>query len=284
MSVALHELQARGMTFRCRQAGRTGEPVVLLHGFPETSHMWVELMGALSEAGYRCLAPDQRGYSPGARPLDPADYVLSELAADVLALADTAGFERFHLIGHDWGAGAGWAVVGVAPERVLSWTALSVPHVVAFRNRILNDPDQQERSGYMNLFRQKGTAEQALSQNDFAALRNIWSASSAEQLEDYLSVLSQPDALTGALNWYRAAGGFASEQRSMELGPIDVPTLFIWGSGDPAIGRSAAEDCAQHMKGPYSFVELDAGHWLIQEAFPRVSSEILAHLRKHEAS
>lgn len=281
MATRLIELEARGRAFRCRCAGRSGEPVVLLHGFPETSHMWIELMEALEGAGYRALAPDQRGYSPGARPPDPADYVLPELAADVLSLADAAGFERFHLVGHDWGAAAGWGVVAHAPQRIASWSALSVPHLVAFRDRILNDPDQQERSSYMNLFAQVGAAEEALSQNDFAPLRAIWSESPPEQVDDYLSVLQQPGALTAALNWYRAGSLISPTLPALELGPVAIPTLFLWGNRDRAIGRAAAEDGAGHMAGPYSFVELDAGHWLVQEALPRVSGEILAHLQKY---
>jgi len=108
------------MTFHCRTAGDSGEPVILLHGFPETSHMWVELLPKLEAAGYRCLAPDQRGYSPGARPEGKENYQYGDLASDVFALADAWGVDRFHLVGHDWGAGAGWAAVATNPDRIAS--------------------------------------------------------------------------------------------------------------------------------------------------------------------
>src|SRR5574339_996924 len=111
--ITVADLHANGMTFRVRKAGDTGEPVVLLHGFPETSHMWLQLIPKLVEAGYRCVAPDQRGYSPGARPADVEAYAYRALASDVFALADAAGFDRFHLVGHDWGALVGWAALGV---------------------------------------------------------------------------------------------------------------------------------------------------------------------------
>ena len=275
MSTRITERSVRGMTFRCREAGEAGEPVVLLHGFPETSAMWLDLIERLATAGYRCLAPDQRGYSPGARPEGAERYVLPELCADVIALADDAGFGRFHLIGHDWGSAAGWAQ---HPSRLLSWSALSVPHLRAFREAIHGDSDQTQRSGYMSFFRQVGAAEAAMSANELAGLRNLWSSSSEETVADYVSVFSQPGALTGALNWYRAPGGFERRDEGVAGEPVSVPTLFIWGNRDQAIGRVAAEGGERHASGPYRFVELHAGHWLAQEEPKRVASEILEHL------
>ena len=162
MTVSIRELSANGMTFRCREAGpEGGEPVILLHGFPETSHMWLPLMERLAGEGYRCLAPDQRGYSPGARPEGIENYRYQDVAGDVVALADAAGFDRFHLVGHDWGAGCGWVVVALTPGRLLSWTSLSTPHVGAFGRAIRNDPDQANRSQYITFFQTPGVAEKA---------------------------------------------------------------------------------------------------------------------------
>ncbi len=284
MSTRITEHSVRGMTFRCREAGEAGEPVILLHGFPETSAMWLDLIERLAAAGYRCLAPDQRGYSPAARPEGAERYALPELSADVIALADDAGFGRFHLIGHDWGSAAGWAVAAQHPDRLLSWTALSVPHLRAFREAIHGDSDQTGRSGYMSFFRQVGAAEDAMSKNDLAGLRNLWSIHSEETLADYVSVFSQPGALTGALNWYRAPGGFERPDEGAAGEPVSVPTLFIWGNQDQAIGRVAAEAGERHASGPYRFVELNAGHWLAQQEPERVASEILEHLGKFGAA
>lgn len=282
MTIQAGEITANGMKFRCRTAGDSGEAVLLLHGFPETSHMWQPLMEQLVEAGYRCLAPDQRGYSPGARPEGAEQYRTELIARDVFALADAWEVDQFHLIGHDWGAAAGWAAVSLQPQRILSWTALSVPHLTAFVTAIRDDADQQKRSEYVTFFQSPGTAETALSANDFAPLRGIWSASSPEQVDEYVSVLSQPGALTATLNWYRA-GGIAqrSDAFTFEMGSVATPTLFIWGNQDMAIGRAAAEANAQYVTGPHRFVELDAGHWLIQEAPERVTSEVLEHIRRY---
>lgn len=241
--------------------------------------MWLPLLEALESAGYRALAPDQRGYSPGARPQGADAYAYPELVADVIALADAAGFDQFHLIGHDHGAGVGWTAVYTHPDRIRSWTALSVPHIAAFGEAIRHDPDQQQRSQYIGFFQQPGAAEAALSENGFATLRGIWSASSADEVEEYLSVLGEPGALTAALNWYRGSLRTEGRDATAEVGPIATPTLMIWGNRDQAIGRRANEEAAKYMTGPYRFVELDAGHWLIQEATDRVIAEILQHLR-----
>ena len=285
MTVEIHDLNANGMTFRCRTAGGdAGEPVLLLHGFPETSHMWISLMERLADEGYRCLAPDQRGYSPGARPIGIEHYNYSSMAADVLALADACGVGRFHLIGHDWGAGAGWSTVATAPERLLSWTALSVPHMAAFGKAIREDEEQKNKSTFVQFFQHPGAAEAALSANDFAALKGIWTASSPDEVQEYLRVFSQPGALEAALNWYRGSRGLDPVDPQVLFGPVDVPTLMIWGNTDMAIGRKAVDDAAAFMRGPYTFVELDAGHWLIQEQPERVATEIVAHLRRNAAS
>ena len=152
--VRIREIAANGMTFRCRICGleNQGEPVILLHGFPETSHMWERLMKELAERGYRCLAPDQRGYSPGARPKDIKNYLLSRTASDAAALADEVGFKKFHLVGHDWGSACGWAAVELYPDRIQSWTSLSVPHMTAFSHALTRNPVQMIRSSYMLLF------------------------------------------------------------------------------------------------------------------------------------
>ena len=276
------EIAANGMTFRFRAEGpESGEPVVLLHGFPETSHMWTGLMPRLADAGYRCLAPDQRGYSPGARPEGVEHYRYIDIASDVLALADAWGLGRFHLVGHDWGAACGWAVAALSPDRLASWTALSVPHMAAFGTAIRNDPDQQQKSQYVTFFQEPGAAETLFSAGDYAALKGLWDKSSPEEVEDYLSVFSQPGALTAALNWYRGSGGLDPEDPDVAFGPVTVPTLMIWGNQDMAIGRTAVEAAAAHMQGPYRFVELDAGHWLVQEEPERVCEELLAHLRAY---
>lgn len=281
--VRMRELQANGMTFRCREAGEGGEPVILLHGFPETSHMWVELMPKLAAAGYRCLAPDQRGYSPGARPEGRENYQTHLLAEDVIALADAWGAGRFHLVGHDWGAGVGWRLVMSYPERIKTWTALSIPHPASYGKAFREDPDQQEKSQYIQFFQEPGVAEAAFAADDWAMLRGIWSASSPEEVDEYVAQFTEPGAMTAALNWYRGSFGLNPDVAASSDEKVATPTLMVWGNQDQAVGRATTETQAQYMTGPFRFVEMDAGHWLIQERFEDVSREILEHLERGDA-
>lgn len=273
VGVDIQEIQANGMVFRCRVCGKPdGEPVILLHGFPESSAMWVQAMGLLAEKGYRCLAPDQRGYSPGARPKDKWAYAMDQVASDVIALADALGFERFHLVGHDWGAGCGWTVVQLFPERLLSWTALSLPHMAAFGKAIQTVPEQKRKSRYMAFFQLPVLPELALGS---WALERVWKQA-GDEVADYRTLFKPYAARKAVLNWYRAA-----RRRTVTYGDVRVPTLFIWGNQDEVIGRAGAQDTRRFMKGEYTFVELDAGHWLPREEFDQVMGEIAWHLESH---
>jgi len=277
------DIEANGMTFRGRNAGMdnvSGEPVILLHGFPETSIMWANVMERLADEGFRCFAPDQRGYSPHARPGELEKYNYRELASDVVALADMFGFKSFHLVGHNWGSVIGWILLSLYPERVHSWTAMSVPHIDAFISALADDADQQKRSQYIAFFRLPEQPEKTLTENNLEPLRTLWSPMPEEQVEEYTTVFSQQGALTAALNWYRANSfGLEQGQQGQIVGPVSHPTLLIWGNQDIAVGRTSVERTEQYMKGPYQLVELNAGHWLIQEEPERVHNEILMHLQ-----
>ena len=282
--VETREIAANGMTFRARTAGDSGEPVVLLHGFPETSHMWIELLPALAAAEYRCVAPDQRGYSPGARPADVESYRYDALVSDVFAIAEAAGFDRFHLAGHDWGALVGWAAVCSAQrERIASFTSLSIPHALAFARATYEDEGGDLYRTILQLLLTEGGPEAAFLANDAAALRGAYTHSSPEQIEEYVSVLSQSGAMTSAANWYRAS---KAHKRSLEdgdttFGDVTTPTLLIWGANDPYVRRMSVDLAPPHMKGEYRVVEVETGHWIAQEAPQRVEQEVLAHLKAH---
>jgi pimeloyl-ACP methyl ester carboxylesterase len=283
MAIIVREIPANGWRFRCRMTEPAGDPVILLHGFPETSHAWTEVMLALERAGYTGLAPDQRGYSPGARPLDVERYALPRLAEDVIALADALGFERFHLVGHDWGAAVGWTLLREHAARVASWCALSVPHLASYA-AALHHPEQRDKSQYIERCLVPGLVEQDLSEGDFAVLRAEWAQHCPDKADEYASVFSQPGALTATLSWYRA--NFAGGIRLQRFLPFDVhtPSLTLWGNRDPFVARSAHLLERGMMKGPYRFVEWDAGHRLAHERRSDVIQELLAHLRTFPSS
>jgi pimeloyl-ACP methyl ester carboxylesterase len=254
----------------------TGEAVVLLHGFPEDRHSWDAVTPALTAAGYRVLAPDQRGYSPGARPGSRRAYTLDRLAGDVLALADAAGLVRFHLVGHDWGAALAWYVAGHHPERTISLAALSVPHPDAFL-RALVTSGQAVRSWYMVAFQAPVVPELVFSRLGRDALRASMMRGGLDRdhADRYAARTADPAALKGPLSWYRALP-FSVRDRT---GPIEVPTLFLWGDRERYVSRKAAELCGRHVRGSYRFEVLSgASHWLPEEAPDRVAPLLVRHL------
>jgi len=282
-TVTTKDIAFNGMTFHCRVAGdAANEPVILLHGWPETSHMWIPLMERLANEGYYCIAPDQRGFSPKARPQEIAAYDIRELAQDVIRLADTLGIGNFHLVGHDWGSAIGWAVVTFHAPRIKSWTAMSVPHVRAFGDAIRSDAKQRKMSRYMAWFQWRGLPEWFLLRSNAKALKDVWRKSSPEEVQDYLTVLGNKDGLRASLNYYRANYGILKKGEGAEaFGDIATPTLFLWGKKDFAIGRTGVEGTAKFMKGSYKLVEVDATHWLVQEALEQCHAEISTHLARY---
>jgi pimeloyl-ACP methyl ester carboxylesterase len=276
--------EVNGMTFKCRVGGDTsGEPVILLHGWPETSHMWIKLIEKLSSEGYYCIAPDQRGFSPQARPTEKKAYEIEKLVFDVIGLADVIGFKKFQLIGHDWGSAIGWAIVGMYPDRVKSWTAMSVPHLKAFSDAVRFDKKQKRMSLYMSFFQWRGIPEWFLLKKDRLNLKKTWKKSSPEELQDYLDVIGNKPALKATLEYYRANYKLLKRGQKMDdYLEINTPTLMIWGKKDIAIGPLGVDGTKQYMKGPYERIDLEAGHWLMQEAFEDCLRPILIHLAKYK--
>ena len=279
-SIKCESLQIGKLNFDCRIAGNPDhELVVLLHGFPESSFMWIDLMKDISALGFYCMAPNMRGYSKGAQPKGKKHYTIEQLSQDVLDLAQAVGKDKFHLIGHDWGAAIGWKTVYDHPKTILSWTALSVPHIQAFGEARFLDEDQKRKSRYIKNFQVPFLPEIKIRKNDFEIFRKIWKHSSKAEVEDYLSIFSNRKSLTATLNYYRAN----NKPNGLVVSNILVPTLFIWGEHDKFIGAYGVENGHKFMKGYYKFVKLDAGHWLIQSKFEDVKKEIIEHLLKYKS-
>jgi pimeloyl-ACP methyl ester carboxylesterase len=249
-----------------------GDPVVLLHGFPQSSRSWRGVWPALADAGLRVVAPDLRGYSPDARPARVEDYRLPLLIDDVVAVLDHLGAPAAHVVGHDWGAAIAWHLAGRRPERVRTLTAVSVPHPVAFAEALRSDPDQRRRSQYMRDWRSPET-EQALLDG---GLVQIFGGLPAEDVEQHLALMRSPGALTAALAYYRAQS--ASDLDG--LGPITSPTLYVWSDEDLALGPVPAHATGEHVAGPYRFEVLHGvSHWVPEQAADRLAALLLEHLR-----
>jgi pimeloyl-ACP methyl ester carboxylesterase len=272
------------LTFDVLVAGESGAPpVLLLHGFAESMHCWRAQLTALSDMGYRAIAPSQRGYSPTARP-DPRDasnYHIDRLMDDAMAIVEASGYgdARFHLVGHDWGGSIAWALADRYPLRIASLTVLSRPHPNSF-NRALQmvDGDQAHRSRHHTAFLEPGAADVVLA-DDAKWLRERLAANGMPQaaIAEHLSVLANKGAMEAALAWYRARGAIRGP-----LGPIRVPTLYIWGDADDTVGRPAAEGTVDFVAAPYRFEVLSGvGHFAADQAPERVSELLLEHLRAH---
>lgn len=260
------------------QADGSAETVILLHGFPETSASWDGVAPIVSASGFRTLAPDQRGYSPGARPEGRAAYRSDELVADVLALADAAGAQRFHVVGHDWGASVAWTTAALHADRVLSLTAVSVPHPQAF-TRAMRRSVQGLKSWYMAAFQIPSLPERAMLAGGGRMLRRTLEGSGLPPAlaARYVERLREPGALTAALNWYRAL-----LPRPTVVGDVDVPTLYVWSTGDTFVTSTAAHECGRHVVAPYRFEVLEGvSHWVPEEAPDRLAALILAHVSEH---
>ena len=284
----LHQLgTASGLRFNAWVEGPEDGPLVLLlHGYPQSRHAWREQMPALAAAGYRAVAPDQRGYSPGARP-DPValeNYNYDRLIDDVLELAAACGHQdgKFHLVGHDWGGQVAWGVADRHPERLASLGILSRPHPTAFLKALqAPDGDQKHSSRHHAAFLNADTARLLLEDGARRFRRNLSAAGVLPAaVKDYLSVLGTPEAMEAALAWYRSQAGLRAK-----LGKIKVPTLYIWGDADATVGPMAAEGTAEQVSGPFRFEVLRGiGHFSTDQAPIQVGELLLQHLAAHPAS
>jgi pimeloyl-ACP methyl ester carboxylesterase len=273
-----------GLAFDVMVEGPADAPLVLLlHGFAQSFHAWRAQLPALAAAGYRAVAPSQRGYSPGARP-DPAEfanYHFDRLVADAVDIVAACGHadRRFHLVGHDWGGSLAWGLADRYPQRVASLAVLSRPHPNAF-NRALHMPDgeQARRSRHHRDFLEPDAGQRVLA-DDARWLRERLAGSGvpASAIAEHLSVLGNAAAMEAALAWYRARGALRAP-----LGTIRVPVLYVWGDADDTVGRAAAEGTREFVSGPYRFEVLPGvGHFVADQAPDRLNELLLAHVAAH---
>ncbi len=269
------------LSFDALTAGNPGAPLVLLlYGFAESMHCWRAQVAALAAAGYRAVAPSQRGYSRGARPdpRDTANYHIDRLMDDAMAIVAACGYDdrRFHLVGHDWGGSIAWSLADRFPQRLASLTVLSRPHPNAFNRALqLPDGDQAHRSRHHKAFLEPDAADVVLADGARWLRERLGAAGvPLASIAQHLGVLGNKETMEAALAWYRARGAIRGP-----LGMIDVPTLYIWGDADDTVGRIAAEGTKDFVSAPYRFEVLPGvGHFAADQAPDRVNELLLAHL------
>lgn len=264
------------LTFDVIDAGPADGPVVvLLHGFPQFNTSWNAVIDRLTAQGYRCLAPNQRGYSPGARPPRRRDYRIPEIVEDIRALIDASGAERVHLAAHDWGAAAAWAAAAELPDRIATLTSFSVPHPGAFLKGLVTSR-QGLMSWYMYFFQLPWLPERFLLGSDRSALRmskSLQSAGQSRQAADRdAQAMAAPGVLTAALNWYRAMPLTDLRQAA---GKVSVPTMYVWTDKDIALAEKPARNTVRYVTGDYRFEILrGVSHWIPDEC-PDTAADLL---------
>jgi pimeloyl-ACP methyl ester carboxylesterase len=275
------EIEAGGLTFTGRACGpHDGRRVLLLHGFPQTSWAWRDELWALGHAGYRAVAPDQRGYCSGARPAEVDAYATELLLGDVIDLADSMEMDAFDLIGHDWGGLLAWIVASHHADRVRSLCVVSTPHPLALRDALLGDESEQAAHSEAMASSGDGAEPERLllgPDGSGSGLATLLAESGLDRDDAgvYVGVLTEPAALTAALNWYRAMDRGVLDR----LEPVRVPTLYVWSTADTAFSRAAAEGTAAWVRAAYTFEVLDGvSHWIPETAPEQLSKLVLGHL------
>lgn len=279
-----HHVAANGVRLHVVEAGPPdGNPVLLLHGFPEFWYGWRRQIPALAAAGHRVIVPDQRGYHRSTKPARIADYDLRLLVADALALIDRTERERVDVVGHDWGAAVAWALAARHPERVRRLAILNVPHPRVMQETLRSDPRQLLRSGYVLFFQLPVLPERLLAYNDGMLLAALmrWSGRSDtfsdDDLAAYRRAWRQPGALRGMLHWYRAALRRNALRRVPDA-LIVPPTLIVWGAQDVALRLPMASASAARCRDGRLVVIDEATHWVQHDAAERVNTLLTGFL------
>ncbi|MEM6294014.1 MAG: alpha/beta hydrolase [Myxococcota bacterium] len=275
----LVRIEARGLEFRARVYGMANEGpgVVMIHGFPSSSIMWDHAAQAAADAGYRVVAFDQRGYSPDARPEGVESYLVTEFVDDVEAIADAVGFDRFNLVGHDVGCVVSWVHATIHGDRLDSMTCVSVSHPATLADTIINDPPE-----YIQLFSLPNIPETVLAANNAEQLRSQYAFMNEAECREYNQLFMEPDALRATIDFYRGITASLMAVGDVILQPVDVPTLFVYGTGEQWVTPETLAAHPSIVTADYTEVELSdagpTGHFVVEARRERVTELVLEHL------
>lgn len=271
-----------GVNFNVAEAG-SGDPVIVLHGWPDSWHLWRHQIEALARSGHRVIAPDLRGFGKSDCLEGVEQYSLDKLIGDVAGIMDEFKIERASVVGHDWGSALAWLVATLLPERVKRLVAVSVGHPKAFAAAGLS---QKQLSWYMMWFQFPGVAERVLAEHEWEFFRNWAHAGDVRGgdvlMERQITDLSRPGRLSAGLNWYRAnisPDTFAGNGRYLELPLITCPTMGVWSSGDTLLGEVQMTGSEQCVSGEWRYERIEgASHWIPDSASEQLSSLLVDFL------
>jgi epoxide hydrolase 4 len=282
MNITHHEATLNGVNIHYVASGQ-GPLVVLLHGFPEFWYSWRHQLNALSNAGFRVVAPDMRGYNTSEKPPRVSDYRYQRLLNDVSGLIEDLGAEPAVVVGHDWGGMIAWGFAANRPDLVRGVVAMNAPHPKAYA-AAMRSPLQALRSWYMMLFQLPRLPEAMFRRNNYAMLRNLMAhvplrpgAFSPEDIELYIQAIAQPGALTSAINYYRAMRHSRSASSMFNPPTISAPAMLLWGDRDRYLRSQLASASKRYV--PHLRVEhIEASHWVQNDAPDRVNELLLEFL------
>jgi pimeloyl-ACP methyl ester carboxylesterase len=252
-----------------------GDPVLLMHGFPDTSRLWRHQVAALTGAGMRAIAPDMRGRGESDAPQAVEDYAIPQAVADMVSLLDALEIDRAHVVGHDFGAVVAWVLAALHPDRVDRLVVMSVGHPATGRMRTMED---REKAWYQLLFQFTDLAEELLQRDDWKLFRE-WLRGDGDA-DSYVADLARPGALTAGLNWYRAnLAPHLELQARPPLPPIEAPSLGIWSDGDNYLTEHRMTRSEELVDGPWRYERIEgASHWLQLDAPDRINELLLEFL------
>jgi pimeloyl-ACP methyl ester carboxylesterase len=271
---------------------RRRPPILFLHGFPESHRTWRHQMSALAETHW-CVAPDQRGYAGSAKPEGVENYTVPKLVADVFALADALGIDRFALAGHDWGGAIAWAAALKDQRRVERLIQVNAAHPYIFQHTLIFDRDQRAASQYIAAFRERDIEGEVAAKgvewffDDRFAGGQHGVTISANDRADYLAEWSRPGAITGMLNWYRAspmqvpamdAPAVSTPFLDRPFPKLTMPVLVIWGMNDPALLPCQLDGLDDHIENLRIVRIPEAGHFAPWEAPAQVTAAMRSWL------
>ena len=268
-------IEANGLQFYVRDEG-SGTPVILLHGFPDTGDVWRKQVPALVQHGFRAIVPDMRGRGRSGKPEAVSDYRLSSIVRDVAGILDALRIERAHVVGHDWGAGVAWLVAALVPERVDRLVAISVGAPGAAARPTL---EAFQKGWYRLLFLFEGVAEEVIQRDDWYLFRMFLGG--AQDTDAYVKTLSEPGALTPALNWYRAnlpVQALFGRSGGPQLPMVKADTLGIWSTGDLYLTEDAMTRSEQRVQGRWRYERFEGSHWVPLDEPDRLNRLLLEFL------
>lgn len=273
-------IKVNGIRLHVVQAGpKSGNPIVLLHGFPEFWYGWRKQIPALAKAGYRVIVPDQRGYNLSDKPKGIKAYRIDTLVEDTLGLIEALDYEKVNLVGHDWGALVSWTLAIKHPERLHRLGIINVPHPTVMRRFLRRDPEQMSRSLYALFFQLPWLPELSLRLGNWRGaslgLRTSRNGNTFtnEDIEKYREAWSQPGAMTAMLNWYRAAARY--RPWSTDDMQVHIPTLILWGVKDFALTYRMARPSLDYCDEGNLIFFPDASHWVQHEEADEVNRHLL---------